>query len=107
MKSSDIIATALANALSNRPLSYTTARLAATVAAALKRHGFAIVPVVPTVEMLAAVVQQVGDPSPEAWALAERAVGGTLGLPNMAGEQACAELVRDWQNMIEATEPQQ
>lgn len=52
--------------------------------------------------MLAATVKQVGDPSPENWAMAERVVLGTLGIPHAAGEAAVAELARDWQAMISA-----
>lgn len=61
--------------------------------------GFYLVPRMPTPEMVAVVIQQVGDPSGEAWALAERVSMGTIG-PNVQAETACAELIRDWQNMI-------
>lgn len=105
--SADVIAAALDAALSPRPLSYTTADLATCVMAGLDMCGYAIVPIVPTVEMVAAVVTQTDDPAPDEWALAERAVGGLLGLPNVAGEQACAELIRDWRNMLEAAKATQ
>jgi hypothetical protein len=55
----------------------------------------------PSVEMLAATVQKVGDPSPEAWELADQTCSALCG-PHVQGETAIAELARDWQNMIDA-----
>lgn len=54
----------------------------------------------PSDEAVAAVVQKVGDPSPDNWAQAERVVVALSG-PDMDGETACAELARDWVNMID------
>lgn len=101
MKSStDIIAATAYETLMRRPLNYTAAGVAADIVAALAAEGFAIVPAVPTPEMVAVCVQCVGDPSPEAWAIAEQ-VCAVLGGPRVDGETACATLVRDWQNMVE------
>lgn len=55
----------------------------------------------PSEGMVATVVQAVGDPTPDQWALGERA-NATLTTTNMLGETACAEVVRDWQAMIDA-----
>lgn len=54
----------------------------------------------PTVAMVMDAVQQVGDPSPDNWALGELACA-SIGGPSMNGERACAELIRDWQAMID------
>jgi hypothetical protein len=56
----------------------------------------------PSPAMVGAVVQQVGDPSPDDWALAELTVEA-IGGPRMEGERACAELLRDWQAMLTQT----
>lgn len=58
----------------------------------------------PTLEMVGRVVQQVGDPAPEDWELAERTVE-SLGYVSMDGERACAELVRDFRNMLDSISP--
>jgi hypothetical protein len=55
---------------------------------------------VPSEGMVAAVVQQVGDPTPDQWEIGERA-NAILTETNMLGETACAEVVRDWQAMID------
>lgn len=53
----------------------------------------------PSEGIVAQVVQQVGDPSPEAWAIGD-AVALKLGGPQVDGAWASAELVRDWQAML-------
>lgn len=55
----------------------------------------------PAPAIIAHVVQQVGDPTPEQWELGERACA-LNGVPSMNGDTACAELARDWQAMIDA-----
>lgn len=67
------------------------------------RETHAIVPRTPTEAMVAAVVQQVGDPTNEQWALAEKTVDSLTG-PSMEGDIACAEVIRDYQAMISAAE---
>lgn len=66
--------------------------------------GWVLVPREATAEMVAVVVQQVGDPTPEQWAIGERA-NALLTAPNMLGETACAEVARDWTAMINAAPP--
>lgn len=54
----------------------------------------------PTEGMVRRTVVGVDNPTPEQWAIGER-VCNSLSGPNMQGETACAEVVRDYQAAIE------